>query len=147
MIILLPFITITCVCFCSLFHLPTYLPTYLSIYLSIYLSDLYRAFPQICIISKALYKHSLNWKIYRQGNYLTVITFFLKFLLDRGPFCGATGTICFGLRMTLRMSFTVRVDQSSPALFFLLTVITLFETCVLKWILNNPKVFASLLLW
>ena len=23
--------------------------------------------------------------------------FFLKFLLDRGPFCGGTGTLCFGL--------------------------------------------------
>ena len=29
------------------------------------------------------------------------VLFFLKFLLDRGPFCGATGTFCFGLRRTL----------------------------------------------
>ena len=43
---------------------------------SIYLSDLCSAFPQICIISKALYKHSLKQKIYRQVYYLTVITLF-----------------------------------------------------------------------
>ena len=42
---------------------------------------------------------------------------FLKILLDRGPFCGATVTLCFRLRMTLPMSFKVRVDQSLPALF------------------------------
>ena len=47
--------------------------------------------------------------------------FFFKFLLDRGPFCGLTGTLCFGLRMTLSMSFKVRVDWSSPAHLLLLT--------------------------
>ena len=33
--------------------------------------------------------------------------FFLlrKFLLDRGPVCGATGTLCFGLGMILPTSF------------------------------------------
>ena len=43
--------------------------------------------------------------------------FFSKFLLNRGPFCGETGTLCFGLRITLPMSFKVRVDQSLPMLF------------------------------
>ena len=33
------------------------------------------------------------------------------------PFCGATGILSFGLRITLPMSFKVRVDQSSCALF------------------------------
>ena len=42
-------------------------------------------------------------------------SFFKKFLLDRGPFCGATGTFCFKLRMTPPMSFKVSVDRSSPA--------------------------------
>ena len=38
-------------------------------------------------------------------------------MLDRGPFCETTGTLCFGLQMTLSMSFKVRVDSSSPMLF------------------------------
>ena len=42
---------------------------------------------------------------------------FLKFLLDRGSFCGATGTLCFGLQMTLLPMGKVRVDQSLPVLF------------------------------
>ena len=33
------------------------------------------------------------------------ISFFLKFLLDQGPFCGVTGTLCFILQMTLPMGF------------------------------------------
>ena len=47
-----------------------------SVLTSIYLSDLCSTFPQISIISKALYKHSLKQKIYRQEYYLTVITLF-----------------------------------------------------------------------
>ena len=43
--------------------------------------------------------------------------FFLKFLLDRGPFCAILGTLCFGLRTTLPMRFKASVDSSSPALF------------------------------
>ena len=38
-------------------------------------------------------------------------------MLDRGPFCGPTGTLCFRLWMTLPMNFKVRVDRSLPALF------------------------------
>ena len=45
------------------------------------------------------------------------MNFFKKILLDCGPFFGAIGTLCFGLRMTLSMSFKVRVDRSSPVLF------------------------------
>ena len=45
--------------------------------------------------------------------------FFLKkFLLNQGPFCGATGTLCFGLWMTLPVSFKVAMDRSSPAVFY-----------------------------
>ena len=47
----------------------------------------------------------------------TVEPFFLKFLLDQGPFCGATDTLCSGLPMTMPTSFQVRVDQLSPTLF------------------------------
>ena len=42
---------------------------------------------------------------------------FLKVLLDRGPFCRATGSLCLGLGMTLPMGFKARVDSSSPVLF------------------------------
>ena len=45
----------------------------------------------------------------------------IKFVwLDRGAFCGATGTLCFGLRMILPMSFKVRVDPSSLCALLLL---------------------------
>ena len=37
-------------------------------------------------------------------------------LSDQGPFCGVTSTLRFGLRMTLPMSFKVRME-SSPVLF------------------------------
>ena len=42
---------------------------------------------------------------------------FLFNLLDRGPFGGVTGTLCFGIQMTLLMDFKARVASSSPALF------------------------------
>ena len=46
----------------------------------------------------------------------------LKFLLDRGPFHGVTGNLCFRLGMTLLpIGFKVRVDSSLPALFFIFT--------------------------
>ena len=41
----------------------------------------------------------------------------LKFLFDRGPFCGATGTLCFRRQMTLPMGFKAYVDLSSHVLF------------------------------
>ena len=41
----------------------------------------------------------------------------ILFLLDRGLFCGATGTLCFGLWMALLLGFKTRVDSSSPVLF------------------------------
>ena len=40
-----------------------------------------------------------------------------KFLLDSGPFCGATGTLCFRLWMTLPMGFKARLDSSLLELF------------------------------
>ena len=49
--------------------------------------------------------------------FVFVFFFFEKCLLDEGPFCGATGTLCFGFRITLPMSFTVRVDRLSPVFF------------------------------
>ena len=43
--------------------------------------------------------------------------FFLKiFCGDKPLFCGATGTLCFGLKLTLAMVFKAKVDPSSPAL-------------------------------
>ena len=47
---------------------------------------------------------------------------FFKFLLDRDPFYGTTGTLCFGLSMPLPMSFKVREDLSSHALFCCLCI-------------------------
>ena len=44
------------------------------------------------------------------------VAFFKKFLLNRGPFCRATGTLCFG-PWILPLSFKARVDPLSPALF------------------------------
>ena len=41
---------------------------------------------------------------------------FLKFLLNRGPFGGVTGTLCFRLRKTLPMSIKVRVDPEASTI-------------------------------
>ena len=49
----------------------------------------------------------------------------LVFLLGTGPFCGATGTLCFGVRMTLQMGIKARMDSSSPLLFCYLCLTTL----------------------
>ena len=68
---------------------------------------------------------------------LTRATFILKhkyfglilkrFLFDRGSFCGATGTLGFGLRMNLLpVGFKVRVDSSSPM-------------SLLSLVLNDPQ--------
>ena len=46
-------------------------------------------------------------------------TVFKFFLLDRGPFCGANGTLCFGFRTTLFLNFKDTVYSSSPALWSL----------------------------
>ena len=54
--------------------------------------------------------------------------FFFQFFLfccDKSPFCGATGSLCFGLLLTLPMGVKARVDTQSPVLFSLLRVITL----------------------
>ena len=32
------------------------------------------------------------------------------------PFCGASGTLCMGLQLTLRMGFKTRVDTPLPML-------------------------------
>ena len=74
---------------------------------------------KLTIILKILKSENLNNSEHvctRQIN-ITAIFFFFDFLLDRGPFCGATGTLCFGLGMTLPMSFKVRMDQSLPMFF------------------------------
>ena len=43
---------------------------------------------------------------------------FCCFLFDQGPFCEATGILCFGLRMTLvPMGFKARLDSPSLVLF------------------------------
>ena len=42
----------------------------------------------------------------------TMYFIFYNFLLDLGPFCGTTGTLCFRLWMTLPMSIKLRVDPS-----------------------------------
>ena len=42
---------------------------------------------------------------------------FFKGLLDQGPFCGATGTVCFGLWIALPLGFKARVNPSLPVLF------------------------------
>ena len=36
---------------------------------------------------------------------------------DKSPFCGATGSVCFGLQLTLSMGFNARLDAPSPAFF------------------------------
>ena len=40
-----------------------------------------------------------------------------KFFVGSRSFCGVTGALCFGLRMTLPMGFKARMDSLSPMLF------------------------------
>ena len=42
--------------------------------------------------------------------------FFFLFTVTISPFCGETGTLCFGLQLTLFMSSKSRVDAPSPVL-------------------------------
>ena len=57
----------------------------------------------------------------------------ILFVVTMCPFCGATGTPCFGLRLTPLMGFKARVDVPSPALNV---------TCAL-WILGVNSDFPS----
>ena len=43
-------------------------------------------------------------------------SFFCNFCGDKSPFCGATGTLCFGLQLTLPMGFKARVDAPPSVL-------------------------------
>ena len=43
-----------------------------------------------------------------------VLFFFKIFCGDKSPFCGATGTLCFGLQLTLPMGLKARVDPLLP---------------------------------
>ena len=54
----------------------------------------------------------------REENKLIQGEHFLKkmFVVAMSPFCGATGTLCFGLRLTLPMGFKARVDAPMPVL-------------------------------
>ena len=50
----------------------------------------------------------------------TFFFFFFNFFCgDRSSFCGAAGTLCFGLSLTLPMDLKARVDTPSPALLSL----------------------------
>ena len=80
---------------------------------------------------------------YKAESGLTIGKLYAKSLLDRGAFCGATGTLCFGLGMTWDlgfMGFKVRVDSSSLALFcHLCTMILRVISCCLGWTLNPDR--------
>ena len=48
---------------------------------------------------------------------------------DKSPFCGASGTLRFSLRLTLPMGFKVRVDALLPILFSHLHIMILSVNC------------------
>ena len=64
---------------------------------------------------------------------------YLKFLLGRGPLCGATGTFCFGLLMALFMGFKARVDSLLPELFCHLHAIIPRATSGCRDWASNPE--------
>ena len=45
-----------------------------------------------------------------------VVAFLKIYVVIKSPFCGANGTLCFVLKLTLPMGFKARVDPSSSAL-------------------------------
>ena len=66
-----------------------------------------------------------RWKVLHESMFwvlLQHIFYYFKFLLDQGPFCVDTGTLCLRLRMTLPMGFKVRVDSSLHMLFCCLCI-------------------------
>ena len=60
--------------------------------------------------------NSLNLRTFIHNILMWAIFFY--FCGDKSPFCGATGTLCFGLQLTLPMGFKARVDPSSPVLCY-----------------------------
>ena len=50
---------------------------------------------------------------------------FFLFCHDKSPFCGATGTPCFALWLTLPTSFKAKVDIPSPVLCSYLCIMIL----------------------
>ena len=53
--------------------------------------------------------------------------FFFNFCGDKSPFCGATGALCFGLRLILPVGFKARVNPSSTVLCSRLCVMILLR--------------------
>ena len=55
------------------------------------------------------------------GSATDSVCFRFQKLLERGPFCGTTDTLCFGLRMTtsLTIRFKAKLDSSSAVFFYL----------------------------
>ena len=63
---------------------------------------------------------------YLTEQWFFLLLLFLKIFCDnKSPFCGATGTLCFGLRMTLPTGFKTKVDPSSATLCSCLCIMTL----------------------
>ena len=65
-----------------------------------------------------------TWKQELNGQSVN-FCFFFNFCGDKSPFCGVTGTLCFGLWLTLPMGFKARVDPSLPAFYSHLCVMIL----------------------
>ena len=55
----------------------------------------------------------LKWK---EFDTVGIFKVFFKYCADKLQFCGATGSLCFWLRMTLPMGFTSRVDDEMKIL-------------------------------
>ena len=61
---------------------------------------------------------------------------FLIFAVTMSPFCGATGTFCFGHQFTVPMDFKAMVDPPLPVLSMSL-VISGFLASLWMWIVYN----------
>ena len=66
----------------------------------------------ICTSAHDVRVHQLK----RTGGSCESLDFFQFFAVAMSPLCGATGTPCFRLWLTLAMGFKVRVDVPSPAI-------------------------------
>ena len=79
------------------------------------MSHKYRSMQLINNKPSRLLKLYFHGCVFLLGMYETIKNLFLNVAVTMSPFCGTTGTLCFGLQLTLPMGFKARVD-APPAL-------------------------------
>ena len=72
--------------------------------------------PSVVTCSSIVFLHDSLDQIQQPLVLHFLLFYYLNFCRTKIPFCGSTGTLCFGLRMTLPVGFKARVDSPLPTL-------------------------------